>query len=201
MNDDIIEKIQQEIKQLSQKQVELEKIYQQRVKSYEEQKTLYQHLFGQPPLQPDPELQAVRDQIVRLKSDEDNYFDIFMAAASIPPRVPEKDWSNIPFYSKHLAKLGLVTPAEQIYTVFGGTVAFSYAGSNFYSAHNLFKITQLMSGTEQWVQHLARVHEVTPEQIKLIYSYWICRLRFTGFATALGAPTLLVVYLWSKRKQ
>ena len=45
-----IEKIQQERKQLSQKQVELEKTHQQRVKSHEEQKTPYQHLFGQPPL-------------------------------------------------------------------------------------------------------------------------------------------------------
>ena len=53
MNDKKIDKIQQELKQLSQKHLELEKTQQQRFKSHEEQKTLYQHLFGQPPLHPD----------------------------------------------------------------------------------------------------------------------------------------------------
>ena len=77
-NDEKIEikQIQQELKQLSQKQVELEKTHQQRVKSHEEHKTLYQHLFGQPPLQPDPELQAVKEEIARLEKDKDNYFKI-----------------------------------------------------------------------------------------------------------------------------
>jgi len=56
MNDEKIEieKIQQKLEQLSQKQLELSKAHQQRIKSHEEQKTLYQHLFGQPPLPPDP---------------------------------------------------------------------------------------------------------------------------------------------------
>ena len=61
-----IKKIQ--LKQLSQKQVELQKTHLQRVKSHEEQITLYQHLFGQPPLQPDPELQAVKEEIARFIS-------------------------------------------------------------------------------------------------------------------------------------
>ncbi len=75
-NDEKIKEIQQELKQLSQKHLELEKTHQQRVKSYKEQKTLYQHLFGQPPLQPDPELQSVKEQIADLERDEDNYFKI-----------------------------------------------------------------------------------------------------------------------------
>ena len=66
-NEEKIEKIQKKLEQLSQKQVELERTHQQKVKSHEEQKTLYQHLFGQPPLQPDPELQAVNSQIEDLK--------------------------------------------------------------------------------------------------------------------------------------
>ena len=61
-----IKEIQKKLEQLSQKQVELLKSHQQRVKSHEEQKTLYQHLFDQPPLPPDPELQSVRDEIARL---------------------------------------------------------------------------------------------------------------------------------------
>jgi len=75
-NDEKIEKIQQELKQLSQKQVELERTHQQKVESHEEQKTLYQHLFGQPPLQPDPELQAVKEEIARLDRREQDIYKI-----------------------------------------------------------------------------------------------------------------------------
>jgi hypothetical protein len=97
-----IEKIQQELKQLTQKHLEIEKDHLQRVKSYkekvqafeqkvkdyEQQKSLHQRLFGQPPLQPDPELlidpellpdpelQSVKDEIARLEKDKDNYFKI-----------------------------------------------------------------------------------------------------------------------------
>ena len=114
MNDEKIEKIQQELKQLSQKRVELSKSHQQRLKSHEEQKTLYQHLFGQPPVQPDPELQAVISEITRLEKDKDNYFKILQAAASIPPPVPEKDWSKSPFYSHTLMSWNFGYPSDQL---------------------------------------------------------------------------------------
>ena len=97
-----IEKIQKKLEQLSQKHLELEKNHQQRVKSYKErvqafdqkikdyerQKSLQQRIFGQPPLQPDPELlvdpelspdpelQAVKEEIARLERDKENYFKI-----------------------------------------------------------------------------------------------------------------------------
>ena len=71
-----IEKIKQELKQLSQRQVELSKSHQQRIKSHEEQKTLSQHLFGQSPLPPDPELQSVNDKIAHLKTREGRIYDI-----------------------------------------------------------------------------------------------------------------------------
>ncbi len=76
MNDEKIKEIQMKLEQLSQKQVELSKAHQQRVKSHEEQKTLYHHLFGQPPLPPDPELQSVKDEIARLDRREQDYFKI-----------------------------------------------------------------------------------------------------------------------------
>jgi hypothetical protein len=78
MNDEKIEvkEIQKKLEQLSQKQLELQKNHQQRVKSYEEHKTLYQHIFGQPPLQPDPELQSVNDEIEDLKEQRRDYFKI-----------------------------------------------------------------------------------------------------------------------------
>jgi DNA repair exonuclease SbcCD ATPase subunit len=94
------EKIQQEIKQLVQKQVDLEKAHQQRVKSYKErvqafdnkvkdyerQKSLHQRLFGQPPLHPDPELsvdpelQAVKNEIEDLKEQRGRLYDILLSS-------------------------------------------------------------------------------------------------------------------------
>lgn len=55
MNDEKIEKIQQLLKQLSQKQLELERTHQQQL-------FLYRWLQG-----PDPELQSVKDEIQDLK--------------------------------------------------------------------------------------------------------------------------------------
>jgi DNA repair exonuclease SbcCD ATPase subunit len=80
-NDEKIEKIQLELKQFSQKQVELEKTHQQ-------QFFLYRWLQG-----PDPELQAVISKIEDLKEDKRRLYDILQASASIPPSVPEVDWS------------------------------------------------------------------------------------------------------------
>ena len=227
MNDAKIEKIQQELKQLSQKQVELSKTHQQRVnsykervqafeqkvKDYEQQKSLHQRLFGQPPLQPDPELlvnpelspdpelQAVKEEIARLDRREQEYLKILQAAASSPPPVPEVDWSKSPLYWKRLAEFGLITPAEQFnaFTSFaGGMVGLGYAASNFYSAHHLFKLTNCKEKTQEWTYHWARAR-ATPQQIELA-SYWIGRFKFRGFL-GLGPPSLFVFYMWSKRKQ
>ena len=112
MNDDKIEKIQQELKQLSLKQVELERNHQQRVKSHEEQKTLYQHLFGQPPLLPDPELQSVKDEIAHLKTREVEYLKILQAAASILPSVEEKDW-RCPNFITLREKSKIIFPSQE----------------------------------------------------------------------------------------
>ena len=59
-----IEKIKQELKQLSQRQLVLSKSHQQRV-------FLYRWLQG-----PDPELQSVKEEIARLEKDKNNYFKI-----------------------------------------------------------------------------------------------------------------------------
>jgi hypothetical protein len=55
--------IQEKIDQLSTKQLELIQLHQQQVKSHEEHTTLYQLVFGQPPLPPDPKLDAINTQI------------------------------------------------------------------------------------------------------------------------------------------
>lgn len=189
MTDDKIEKIQKELKQLSQKQFEL-------TKSHQQQFFLYRWLQG-----PDLELQSVNSEIARLEKRELEYFKILQAEASIPPPVDEKDWSRTPFYWKRLTRVGLITPAEQMnayFTFAGGMVGLVYSVSNFYRAHHLFKLTHCKEKTEEWTYHWARAR-ATPQQIELA-SYWIGRFRLRGFAS-LGAPTLFVVYLWSKRKQ
>ncbi|KAL3774005.1 hypothetical protein ACHAW5_004855 [Stephanodiscus triporus] len=116
MSDEKIEikEIQKKLEQLSQKHLELVKSHQQRVKSHEEQKTLYEHLVGQPPLPPDPELQAVKEEIARLDRREQEYLKILQAAASIPPPVPEKDWSKSPFYSHTLKSWNFDYPVDQM---------------------------------------------------------------------------------------
>ena len=102
MNDEKIEKIQQRLEQLSQKQVELSK-------SHQQQFLLYRWLQG-----PDPELQAVKDEIAHLKTREVEYLKILQAAASIPPPVPEKDWSKSPFYSHTLKSWNFDYPVDQM---------------------------------------------------------------------------------------
>ena len=102
MSDEKIEKIQQELKQLSQKQVELSK-------SHQQQFFLYRWLQG-----PDPELQSVKDEITRLDRDKSRLYDILQAAASIPPPVPEKDWSKSPFYSHTLKSWNFDYPVDQM---------------------------------------------------------------------------------------
>jgi hypothetical protein len=102
MNDEKIEKIQQELKQLSQKQLELSK-------SHQQQFFLYRWLQG-----PDPELQAVKEEIEDLKEQRRRLYDILQAAASIPPPVPEKDWSKSPFYSHTLKSWNFDYPVDQM---------------------------------------------------------------------------------------
>ena len=101
-NEEKIKDIQQELKQLSQKQVELSK-------SHQQQFFLYRWLQG-----PDPELQSVKGEIAHLKARELEYLKILQAAASIPPPVPEKDWSKSPFYSHTLKSWNFDYPVDQM---------------------------------------------------------------------------------------
>jgi hypothetical protein len=121
--------------------------------------------------QPDPELQAVKEEIAHLKTREVEYLKILQAAACIRPPVPEVDWSDGPNYLKRLAKFGLITP---------------------------FKLTHCKEKTEEWTYHWARAR-ATPQQIEMA-SYWIERFKMRGYL-GLGPPLLFLVYMWSKRKQ
>ena len=102
MTDEKIEKIQQELKELSQRQLELSK-------SHQQQFFLYRWLQG-----PDPELQFVKDEIARLERDKENYFKILQNAASFLPPVEEKDWSKSPFYSHTLKSWNFDYPVDQM---------------------------------------------------------------------------------------
>jgi NAD-specific glutamate dehydrogenase len=72
MSYDKIEKIKQELKKLSQRQVEL-------LKTHSQQFFLYHWLQ-----QPDPEIESVNSRIKDLKEDKENYFEILQVAASVP---------------------------------------------------------------------------------------------------------------------
>jgi len=146
MNEEKIEikEIQQRLEQLSQKQVELAKAHQQRVKSHEEQKTLYQHLFGQPPLPPDPELESVKDEIARLKRDKENIYKILQAAASIPPPVPEKDWSKSPFYSHTLKSWNFDYPVDQMGFYVTTLTGFGIVSKALWRSWNIKKAAEML---------------------------------------------------------
>jgi hypothetical protein len=89
MNDDKIEKIQIELKQLSRRRLEIveahhekAKANQARVNAHEQAKTLYHRVFGQPPLPPDPDLlpnpvlHVLDSEISHLKARELEYIKI-----------------------------------------------------------------------------------------------------------------------------
>jgi hypothetical protein len=102
MNDEKekLDKIQQRLEQLTQKQLE---------ETHQQQFFLYRWVQ-----QPDPELRSVREEIVRLEKREEQYFKILQAAASIPPPVPEKNWSKSRFYSHTLKSWNYDYPVDQM---------------------------------------------------------------------------------------
>jgi hypothetical protein len=144
MNEEKVEKIQQRLEHLSQKRLELSKAHQQRIKSHEEQKTLYQHLFGQPPLPSDPELQSVTDEIEDLKEQRRDIYKILQAAASIPPPIPEKDWSKSPFYSHTLKSWNFDYPVDQMGFYVTTLTGFGIVSKALWRSWNIKKAAEML---------------------------------------------------------
>ncbi len=143
MNEDKIENIQQELRQLSQKQLELAKTFRKKVESHKEQKTLYQHIFGQSPLQPDPELESVNSEIARLERRELEYMKILQVAASNPPPIPEMDWSASPFYSQTLMSWNFDYPADQMGFYVTALTGFGIASKSLWRCWNIKKAGEI----------------------------------------------------------
>jgi len=197
MNDEKIEikEIQKKLEQLSQRQLELSKAHQLRVKSHEEQKTLYQRLFGQPPLQPDPELQSVKDEIARLERDKDNYFKILQAAASIPPPVEEKDWSESPFYSHTLKSLNFASPADQMGLYVTTLTGIGIVSKALWRSYNIRKAyAAIQMGIEEDIgvylhrsglteeKHVCRAMQSRNRYIRFAFGKWAALVAsFTAF--------------------
>ena len=197
MNDEKIEikEIQKKLEQLSQRQLELSKAHQLRVKSHEEQKTLYQHLFGQPPLQPDPELQAVKDEIAHLERDKENYFKILQAAASIPPPVPEKDCSESPFYSHTLKSLNFASPADQMGLYVTNLTGIGIVSKALWRSYNIRKAyAAIQMGIEEDIgvylhrsglteeKHVCRAMQSRNRYIRFAFGKWAALVAsFTAF--------------------
>ena len=180
-----IDKIQQEIKQLSQRKVELLKVHQQKIKSHEEQKTLYQYIFGQPPLQPDPELQAVNEKIDRLDREKEKYFKILQAA----PPVPGRDWSKYPLYSHILMSWNFDYPPDQmgfylITLTSIGTVSKAYWRSwNIKKAAEMLEKGELESEMLSFHRHFSGLNnEQLMKEAKIMrYIVKLKAFAFTGF--------------------
>ncbi|KAJ3050192.1 hypothetical protein HDU99_008731, partial [Rhizoclosmatium hyalinum] len=80
--------------------------------------------------------------------------------------VLEKDWSDAPFYSKRLAKIGFVTPGEQYNTyasMTGAFLAVGYSVNSFVRAREVFKMSNCPEGSEQWLLHKAKAWVTTEE--------------------------------------
>ena len=133
-NDEKIEikEIQQELKQLSQRQVELQKTHQQ-------QFFLYRWLQG-----PDPELESVNSQIQDLKEQRGRLYDILQAAASIPPPVPEVDWSKSPFYSHTLKSWNFDYPVDQMGFYLTTLTGFVIVSKAFWRSWNIKKAAEML---------------------------------------------------------
>jgi hypothetical protein len=132
MNDEKIEKIRQDLKKLSQRQVELTKAHQQ-------QFFLYRWLQ-----QPDPELQAVISEIEELKKEKREYFKILQASASIPPPIPEKDWSKSPFYSHTLKSWNFDYPVDQMGFYVTTLTGFGIVSKALWRSWNIKKAAEML---------------------------------------------------------
>ena len=197
-NDDKIEieKIQKKLEQLSQKQVELSRAHQQRVKSHEEQKTLYQHLLGQqPPLQPDPELEAVKEEIENLKEQRRRLYDILQTAASLPPPVPEFDWSKSPFYSHTLRSYKFDYPVDQMGFYITTLTSITLVSKALWRSWNIKKAAEMLEkGVGSEIPEMLSFHRhfsgLNNEQLKhsrmirqavKLKAFAIAGLLMTGF--------------------
>jgi hypothetical protein len=179
-NDEKIEKIQQELKQLSQKRVELERTHQQQ--------------WPQGPESPDTELQVVKEEIARLEKDEDKYFKILQAAASIPPPVPEKDWSKSPFYSHTLRSWNFDYPPDQMGFYLFTLTGIGIVSKAFWRSWNIKKAAELLrqGGGESemlsihrrfsGLNNLELKYEVLWCRVVKIKAFAVAGLLVTGFA-------------------
>jgi hypothetical protein len=125
MNDEKIEKIQKELKQLSQRQVEL-------AKSHHQQFFLYRWFQG-----PDPELESV-------KEDKRRLYDILQAAASVPPPIPVKDWSKSPFYSHTLMSWNFDYPVDQMGFYVTTLTSFGIVSKALWRSWNIKKAAEIL---------------------------------------------------------
>ncbi len=197
---DRLEVIEEKLDQLFAKQLELVIAYQKQAKAYEEQKTFYQKLFGQPPLPSDPKLEAINTQIADLKEDKRRIYDIIQAAASVPQPEPEKDWSKSFLYSHSIRRMfGAETPFEQygLYaSITGGTLIII---RSVFRSHHAMKAVEFAPRTDdrRFHSYLARA---TQEQL-LDVKLFARRLRARGLFVGLLLPLGFISYILNKHSK
>jgi len=186
--DEKINEIQKKLEQLSKKQLDLQKTHQQ-------QFFLYRWLQG-----PDPELQSVKEEITHLKARELEYLKILQAAASIPPPVPEKDWSKSPLYSKTVQKLtGATTPFEQ-YGLYGSIIGGVYLISrSLFRSYHAMKAIDFPPDSQDRLFH-SFLAGATEEQLRYA-KVFAHRIRTRGVLGGLLLPIGFISYIVQKHKK
>jgi hypothetical protein len=144
-----IDNIRQELKEISQKRLVLVEDHQQRVKAYEQQKTLYQQFFGQPHLPPDPILEAINSEISHLQIREVEYIKILQAAASVTPPVPGNDWTKSPFYSHTLKSWNYNYPADQMGFYLTCLIGIGTVSKGLWQSWNIKKAAEMLENGEE----------------------------------------------------
>ena len=152
-----------------------------------------------PELSLDPELQSVNSKIQDLIEDKRRLYDILQAAASIPPPVPEMDWSKSLFYSKTLQKLtGATTPFEQ-YGLYGSIIGgvFLISRSLFRSYHAL-KAIKFPPESEERLFH-SFLAGANGEQLRhaKVFAH---RLRTRGVLGGILLPIGFISYIVQKHQ-
>ena len=79
-----------------------------------------------------------------IRKDKDNYFKILQAAASIPPPVPEKDWSKSPFYSHTLKSWYFDYPADQMGFYVTTLTGFGIVSKALWRSWNIKKAAEML---------------------------------------------------------
>ena len=113
---------------------------------------MQQRFFDKPPLQPHQELEVINFEIEDLKRLELEYFKILQNAASIPRRIPEKDWSKYPFYSPTLSSWNFKYPPDHMGFYLTTLTAIGVVSKALWKSWNMKKASEILKNGKNSVE-------------------------------------------------